>query len=116
MGAEWIGLKCNTAIRKNIYPIRGKQIKTTRFTAGMNSLDIINRSGTGLHGTESFRANSLKGLMSANNFFVARRPVHKFVTFVLSNGASLRINIATEQSGPRFANLVSSYLEQLLNP
>jgi hypothetical protein len=42
-----------------------------------------------------------------NLFYRPRYPALKYVTYVLSNGASVRLNIATEQKGPRFSNLVS---------
>lgn len=45
--------------------------------------------------------------MASNNFLFQRPPVMKWVTYVLSNGASLRMPIATEHAGPRFATLVS---------
>ena len=44
-----------------------------------------------------------------NNFYSARNPAIQFVTYVLSNGASLRMGIATAQAGPRYANLVSAW-------
>ncbi len=46
-----------------------------------------------------------------NNFFFPRIPLAKFVTYVLSNGASIRLPIAAtshQQVGLRFANLVSA--------
>eukprot|EP00955_Chlamydomonas_euryale_P073766 361839-Chlamydomonas_euryale.AAC.11 len=43
---------------------------------------------------------------SLNNFLAARRPVARYVTYVLSNGASLRLPIAIQQAGPRFASMV----------
>ncbi|GAX84162.1 hypothetical protein CEUSTIGMA_g11585.t1 [Chlamydomonas eustigma] len=39
-----------------------------------------------------------------NLFYSPSYPALKHVTYVLSNGASVRLNIATEQKGPKFSN------------